>query len=270
MDKQPSRNRALFSCIFLVLTLSALALAPLSSPSQTPSPPTLLLVNAPDPSTLEIGQVVRIIDGDTLLIKVAERTRRYQLLGSDAPEFNPKDRSPNLLAVRARRFIEQLLLNEQVYIQSDPDASRDQANRLTAYLFRAPDMLFVNLELIRQGYAKSSTRNQSLYLDAFAAYETRSKELERGIWNPNPTEIPSGEPEVIPEESIDQSPPPSSVDQDNAIDAPNTVQTSVYITKYGKKYHTKDCPHLTDSQRKIDRDDLADTYKPCKTCKPDE
>jgi micrococcal nuclease len=268
MDNQPSRKRAFFSCIFLVLTLSALALAPLKSPSRTPS--TLPLVEAPDPSALESGEVVRIIDGDTLLIKVADRTRRYQLLGSDAPEFNPKDRNPDLLGVRARRFIEQLLLNEQVYIQPDPHSSRDKANRLTAYLFRAPDMLFVNLELVRQGYAKSSTRNQSLYLDAFAAYETRSKELERGIWNPNPTAIPSGEPEVIPEESIDQSPPPSSVDQDNAIDGPNTEQSSVYITKYGKKYHTKDCPHLTESQREIERDDLADTYKPCKTCKPDE
>ncbi len=46
---------------------------------------------------------------------------------------------------------------------------------------------------------------------------------------------------------------------------------TVYITKYGKKYHTEDCHYVIGKRISISRLEAIDEgYEPCKRCKPDE
>ncbi|MGC9361509.1 MAG: hypothetical protein ACP5F3_01135 [Candidatus Syntrophosphaera sp.] len=46
---------------------------------------------------------------------------------------------------------------------------------------------------------------------------------------------------------------------------------TVYITKYGKKYHTEDCHYVLGKRISISRLEAIDEgYEPCKRCKPDE
>ena len=231
------------------------------------------LIELPDQSELVLGVVVRIIDGDTVLVKIGDKTRRYQLLGADAPEFNPRDRAPDPHSINARRFIERLLLDESVYIQHDPSVDRDGVNRIWGYLFRAPDMLLVNLELVRQGYAKHDPRRGALYAESFAFYGARAERLGKGIWNPlgEPLDwsTPSDEPGKVFDEPLDKplDEPEEKPDADPGISPASSV---VYITKFGSKYHAKDCPHLTDTQSPVIREEVEKTHKPCKTCKPDD
>jgi endonuclease YncB( thermonuclease family) len=242
-------------------------------------PPTIKI---PEPKDLIAAKVIRIFDADTILVQIGDVKRRYQLLGVHAPQFNPKDRTPKPFSVESRRFIEQLLLGESVYIQHDSYGVRDRQNRRAAYVFRAPDMLFVNLELVRQGYAKHDPKLGSLYNDSFHHYESKAKVLFRGIWNPNTPaidwtqqQLPVADPDLP---SVTRSPTKSS-----ATKGPKSPETNppaspaerpdglvpIYITKSGSKYHKKDCPHLTDSQRPTTREKVKATHKPCKTCKPD-
>lgn len=45
---------------------------------------------------------------------------------------------------------------------------------------------------------------------------------------------------------------------------------TVYITKYGKKYHTADCRYVLGKSISISRlEALEEGYEPCKRCKPD-
>jgi micrococcal nuclease len=231
-------------------------------------------IELPNPDKLTLGKVVRIFDGDTILIRVGTSQHRYQLLGVNAPEFIPSDRTPEPYALEARRFVEQLLLDEQVYIQFDPLAKRDVSNQRIAYIFRAPDMLFVNLELIRQGYAKHTTRYNSLYSESMTFYASKAKELDRGIWNPKATQL-NWTPQLDDPESSNRSTnrdEPSSEQQSPLKPAKEknaeSSSSTVYITQYGKSYHLKDCHHLSESSRKADREDIKSTHKPCISCKP--
>ena len=263
------------ACISLYITLPAL-----SAPPVVPIVKTQEVhpqVELPNPDILVLGKVIRIFDGDTLLIEVDDKKRRYQLLGSDAPEYLPKDRTPSPFSIESRRFIEQLFLGETVYIQHDPAGERDLANRRSAYIFRAPDMLFVNLELIRQGYAKLNTRHSTIYTDLFTHYQTRARSLDKGIWNPDPQAMPiqfAEEPaqsqglDQTSDSSTTDSNPDQSKSTDTSTNSTNQSQ-QIYITKFGSKYHLKGCPHLTNTTNPTTRSKINKSHEPCKTCKPE-
>ena len=95
----------------------------------------------------------------------------------------------NLMGVRARdgdteEFLKRLLLGEHVYLRFD-----NSSNKRYAYLFRAPDGLFVNLEMLRQGYGILWTDPTFEFLELFTQYESIAKVAEKGIWKPKPKEI---------------------------------------------------------------------------------
>lgn len=222
-------------------------------------------VLTPDPEDMLLGQVTRVLDGDTLIIKVEESTYLYQLLASDTPEFVASDRTPAKFSREAKQFIEQKLLGEIVYLQFDPLTNRDSKKRRVVYLFRAPDMLFVNLELIRQGYAKYNPTQSSLHTSLFEYYASKAKELQRGIWNPDAEAVawatkPSDEPDPLEKSQVEE--------QINNSNPQPVDPNSVYITKSGKSYHKKGCSHLTNTQHPASREDIQDTHSPCKSCKP--
>jgi|GEM_PF-775003 len=230
----------------------------------------------PEHSQLIEGEVVRIFDGDTILIRIDGKNRRYQLIGADTPEYLPKDRTPKPFSIESMRFIEQLLLGEQVYVQHDPAGDRDSSGLLRAYVFRAPDMLFVNLELIRQGYAKFSTRHGTLYQDSFSYYEHDAKDKSRGVWDRNPrfrAELPVEDIDEPAQQSNPErtaEPERASRPETNTSRSTTGLANQIYITRSGSKYHRKDCPHLTATRQRTTRDAVEDTHTPCKTCKPDD
>jgi endonuclease YncB( thermonuclease family) len=278
-----TRNRVIRACTvgaYISLLVTLLAIAPDTDSNQPETQAQSPSIELPNSDKLVSGMVVRIFDGDTILIRVGTAQHRYQLLGVAAPQFIPTDRTPEPYAREARRFLELLLLDEQVYIQFDPQAERDVNNQRIAYIFRAPDMLFVNLELVRQGYAKHATRYASLYTDAFAHYGDRAQDLRRGIWDPNAGQL-NWAPEVAdpagtnpkPVQTEQNTNQPTTSAPNNSAGAANTdastdPSTIVYITKSGKSYHTQDCSHLTASQRTATLGEVEKTHQPCKTCKP--
>jgi len=254
-------------CISILCFLLLGAMTAQAQPEQPNTAPEIIIPNTDD---MLLGQVTRVLDGDTLIIKVEDSTYLYQLLSSDAPEFVPSDRTPAPFSREAKQFIEQKLLGEIVYLQFDPQANRDSQQRRVVYLFRAPDMLFVNLELIRQGYAKYNPNRSSLHIDSFQYYAKKAIELQRGIWNPDADSVawansPSDEPEPVEKEQVDDQ----SITQVPAFANPQPIDpNSVYITKSGKSYHKQGCSHLTSTQHPARLEDIQDTHSPCKSCKP--
>ena len=94
-----------------------------------------------------------------------------------------------LIGVRGRdgeteNFLKRLLLGEHVYLRFDSNGGKKQA-----YLFRAPDGLFVNLEMLRQGYGIVWADPPFEFLKLFTQYESIAKAAEKGIWKPKPKEI---------------------------------------------------------------------------------
>jgi endonuclease YncB( thermonuclease family) len=247
-----SRNLRLFVSL---ATLAVACCCSLAAPHQT-QPNDESRIEQPDFNQLQTGRVTRIVDENTLLIQIEGRNTRYDLLGLTTTALSKNQRE--LCADTLNRF----LLTEHVYIQLDPLGEYTPANRRAAYIFRARDTLCINLELVRDGYARHADTAMSIHQDAFEHAQQRARSLKLGIWGP-------GLKPLTPEQLTESAPDTPESEPESTPKPKATISSTVYITPYGKKYHRKDCPHLTDAARPTTRQQCTDTHKPCKTCKPD-
>lgn len=236
----------------LCCAIVALAANPTAPTDQPPA------LQRPDFTALQKGIVTRVLDEDTVLIRIGEIHERYDLLGL-APLTQRESAAKAALADALRR----IMLNETVLIQHDPGAQTAHANRRHAYFYRHPDHLPVNLELIRQGYARFSQTRMTIHTAVFSHYEARARDLKRGIWSSSTPEPPIS-PDQSPRTAPDPDPNPTT-----DPDPEQAIPERVFVTKYGTKYHREGCTHLTPSARPVQRDEIDATHKPCKTCKPD-
>ena len=127
-------------------------------------------------------QVIRIIDGDTVQIEYEGQPTSVQLIGVNAPETtaNP-NQPPEPYGEQATAFLQEFLLDKSIYLRFDI-SKRDKYNRLLGYVYRASDSIFVNLEIIREGYGRVDTRYPFKHEDTFTNYESRAKAAKKGLW----------------------------------------------------------------------------------------
>ena len=123
--------------------------------------------------------LLKIIDGDTF---EDEFGRRFRYIGIDTPEMNfYKDKlQPDCFALEALLKNKELVLNKKVKLVFDKD-KKDKYNRWLVYIY--VDDVFVNLELVEQGYAlsKSYYPNTS-YQDEFEQAQQHAEEDSLGLW----------------------------------------------------------------------------------------
>ncbi|QDT65016.1 thermonuclease family protein [Calycomorphotria hydatis] len=127
------------------------------------------------------ARVVRIVDGDTLIIDGGYRVR---LIGVDTPESVHPDLPPQPYAEEASEYLRELISGKIVRLEFDQERT-DRYGRLLAYLWL--DGLLINEEIISQGYGKAVTHfpTSSYYKSRFRAAEAEARQAERGIWKPN-------------------------------------------------------------------------------------
>ena len=127
-------------------------------------------------------QVIRIIDGDTVEILYEDQITSVQLVGVNAPETtaNP-NQPPEPYGEQATAFLQEFLLDKSIYLRFDI-SKRDKYNRLLGYVYRASDSIFVNLEIIREGYGRVDARYPFKHEDTFTNYESRAKAARKGLW----------------------------------------------------------------------------------------
>lgn len=128
-------------------------------------------------------RVLKVIDGDTVKIQYKDEPTRVRLIGVDTPEMATPDKPAERFEKEASSFLRNLLNGESVYLRFGVNAKRDKYGRLLAYLYRSPDGLFVNLEIVRQGYGRAYTKFPFKYLELFRHYERRAREGIKGIWS---------------------------------------------------------------------------------------
>ena len=228
----------------------------------------------PDPARSFVGLVLGVEDGDSITVSVEGTFHRVEILGADAPEWVERAETQRAYAPEARRFLINMLLGERVLLfEPRPDAT-DPLGRRRAYVFREPDQLFVDLEIVRQGYGRVSTRAGEPYADLLRHYEQRARTFRRGIWDPDYDPGESQTPETTrtadapaaPEPAAAPDPEPESTPQPEPV----TDRDWVWITRSGSKYHREDCSHLTTTRTRVRRDSVRTTHDACKSCTPDD
>jgi micrococcal nuclease len=140
-----------------------------SSPSSSPSSPT--------------AAVVRVVDGDTIVVALGGREERVRYIGVDTPE-TVKPRTPvQCFGRKASAENHRLVEGRRVRLVADAEA-RDRYGRLLAYVYRASDGLFVNAELVRGGYATPLRITPNVrFAERFGTLAAQARNAGRGLWS---------------------------------------------------------------------------------------
>lgn len=152
--------------------------------AETPSAGAAPTVTLPDQGQLAPNAVVeRVVDGDTIIVEMAGQRERVRLLGIDTPESVAENRPDQCYGEESSVYLSQLLpAGTEVTLIRDVEA-RDQYDRLLAYVVRSSDELFINLDLLEQGFAGVLIYEpNSYYRDLFEAAEDAAFADDRGLW----------------------------------------------------------------------------------------
>lgn len=128
--------------------------------------------------------VTRVLDGDTIEVRIGDRVEDVRLIGIDTPETVKPGAPVECFGPQASRFAHRLLEGRRVWLVFGVER-RDAYRRLLAYVHLGPSSRrsFVNAILARRGLARSLTIPPN---DRFAPL-LRRLELEaaragRGLW----------------------------------------------------------------------------------------
>ena len=149
----------------------------------------------PRPQRLLTAQVVRVIDGDTVHVRLPNAAiERVRMIGIDAPEQQESGKLTRdaagsglpkaviqALGRRSADFARRHLSGQEVGLGLDVQ-TRDRYGRLLAYVWLHNGILFNRL-IVAEGYAQVLTIPPNVrHADVFLACEREARENRRGLW----------------------------------------------------------------------------------------
>ncbi|MCX5633410.1 MAG: thermonuclease family protein [Phycisphaerae bacterium] len=304
------KYRLLFSGCLLLLGIACVAVSVQNFEVPAIEKPDLSkLKPSPVIKTINSNTIVIVQDGNeaTICLAGVERPRLRQGYGGQASAVQSAN-SAGLdfgeLSRAADRFVGNLLKGESVYVVADQQQKQtDPNNCMAAYIYRSPDGLFVNAEIIRQGYGLAAMKSLFKYMNQFHRLELFARQAGKGVWasadassfakatedkkamaDKSNKSIPSEKQtsthstgsgqasSVEPNEPNKQDAKPLSavapaVRSDNPKE-PGNDDVIVYVTKSGTKYHSQGCRFLSKSSIPMKLKEAKGKYSPCGVCKP--
>ena len=130
------------------------------------------------------ARVVRVVDGDTIVVKTGGVEERVRLIGIDTPEtVKPGTPVECFGKAASARTADMLPEGTPVILERDVEV-RDRYDRLLAYVYRASDSTFVNLDLVEGGYALPATYPPNVaHTDDFLEASREARADGRGLWS---------------------------------------------------------------------------------------
>ena len=141
--------------------------------------------SADPPSTVLSANAVvaRVVDGDTIDVRIGAKVERVRLIGIDTPETKKPNTAVQCYGPQATAHTESLLPDgTPVHLERDV-VGRDDYGRLLAYVYRSTDGLFVNLQLVSLGYARLLTIAPNVaHVADFADANNTARAARSGLW----------------------------------------------------------------------------------------
>jgi micrococcal nuclease len=126
------------------------------------------------------GHVVRIVDGDTIHVRIGERIEKVRYIGVNTPEVHHPTKGEEPGGREAASMNADLVKGRTVRIELDVQ-SRDRYGRLLAYVWVGDVM--INAELVRLGYAQVMTVPPNVrYQSLFLRLQREARAAGRGLW----------------------------------------------------------------------------------------
>ncbi len=154
------------------------------SPEAAPASPPIV-------SAVEANAVVDyVVDGDTIDVIIGGDEERVRLTGIDTPEVahtasgSRPATTGECFGDEATAFTESLLpVGTAVRLERDV-VGRDDYGRVLAYVYRADDGIFVNYEIVRQGFAQPLTIPPNVtFADLMVEAAREAEAADVGLWS---------------------------------------------------------------------------------------
>lgn len=134
-----------------------------------------------DPRPLE-GVVVKVVDGDTIHVRLGDRVEKVRYIGVNTPEIHHPQLGAQPGGREARDVNRRLVAGRHVRLELDVQ-TRDRHGRLLAYVWVGETM--INAELVVRGYAQVMTVPPNVrYQQRFLGHERDARRSGRGLWRP--------------------------------------------------------------------------------------
>lgn len=129
------------------------------------------------------GVVVRVVDGDTLVVTLDGREHKVRLIGIDTPETKKPDTPVQCYGPEASQRLSQLLpVGTAVRLERDKELN-DQYGRILAYVFPDGAATSVNETLLAEGDARIlRIAPNTAYATTFADVAAKAERDRRGLW----------------------------------------------------------------------------------------
>lgn len=128
------------------------------------------------------GLVVKVVDGDTIHVRIGNRVEQVRYIGINTPELHHPRKGEEPGGREAGLKNGELVAHTRVRLELDVQ-SRDRYGRLLAYVWVGDVM--VNAELVRLGYAQVMTVPPNVrYQALFLKLQREAREAARGLWRP--------------------------------------------------------------------------------------
>ena len=126
-------------------------------------------------------RVVRVVDGDTIVIDYNGTQEKVRLIGVDTPESVHSDASKNTPYGKiASDYTKKQLTGKTVELEFDVQ-ERDKYGRLLAYVYL--DGKMYNKTLLEEGHAKVATFPPNVkYVEEFQQIEKQAQIAQVGMW----------------------------------------------------------------------------------------
>lgn len=208
---------------------------------------TVRIYSKPSSVSLQEAKVVRVVDGDTIVVSINGTEYKVRLIGVDTPESTIQHEP---YGEEASQYTASMLTGKTVYLEKDVSET-DKYGRLLRYVWLSSPYSLTDSEirtkmfnalLVLQGYAQVATYPPDVkYAEKFVQYQREAVEKNIGLWGLTAVPTPSR----------------------NYIGNANT-----------KKFHRPDCEwaaEISPSHRvyfKTRDEAIKAGYVPCKVCNP--
>lgn len=139
----------------------------------------------------EAARVVRVVDGDTIVVDRGRGSEKLRYIGMDTPETVKPGSPVEWMGPEASNANRALVEGQSVVLEKDVSET-DQYGRLLrdVWLQTAVGWRLVDLELVRQGYARVSTYPPDVkYVDLLLAAQADARDHDRGLWGSGPLDF---------------------------------------------------------------------------------
>jgi micrococcal nuclease len=135
----------------------------------------------------QVGQVVKVVDGDTIDVEIGGVRDKIRVIGINTPEVVDPRRPVQCFGKEASNFAKQILSGKTVQLESDPtQADRDKYKRLLRFVFLNDGAVDYGKLAIQEGYANEYTYDTPYkYQSEYKKAEREARNAKKGLWADN-------------------------------------------------------------------------------------